>query len=437
MGPLLIIKGGRIVDPSQNLDIQGDLFVRDGKIENISTTTIQVSKDIPTKVIEAKGMVVTPGWIDIHTHLREPGGTHKETIKTGTQAAAAGGFTSIACMANTNPVNDSAYITHYIMQKVAAESEINVFPIGAVTKGLSGEELAEIGSMWEAGIAGISDDGKTVMNAYLMRKAMDYSKRFDLTVISHCEDSCMKGRGVMNEGFNSAKFGLRGIPKASEEVIVSRDLILAEMTGAKLHIAHTSTAGSVRLIREAKRRGVRVTAEATPHHVTLTDEVIGTYDTNTKVAPPLREIEDVEALKEGLADGTIDVLASDHAPHSVVEKEVEYDQAEFGMIGLETAMPLYHKLVIDGKMALTRMIEAMTTKPAEVLGVQKGTLKVGADADITIFDPAYQYSFDKTKFRSKSQNTPFNGWKVQGKVCYTIVSGRVVYSSEHLKGARG
>ncbi len=434
MGPLLIIKGGRILDPSQNLDIQGDLFIRDGKIENISTTTIQISKDVPVKVIDATGLVVSPGWIDIHTHLREPGATHKETIKSGTQAAAAGGFTSIACMANTNPVNDSAYITHYIMQKVAAESEVNVFPIGAVTKGLNGEELAEIGSMWEAGIAGISDDGKTVMNAYLMRKAMDYSKRFDLTVISHCEDSCLKGRGVMNEGFNSAKFGLRGVPKASEEVIVARDILLAELTGAKLHVAHTSTAGSVRLIREAKRRGVRVTAEATPHHVTLTDDVVGTYDTNTKVAPPLREQEDVEALKEALADGTIDVLASDHAPHSVVEKEVEYDQAEFGMVGLETAMPLYHRLVVDGKMALSRMIEAMTVKPAEVLGISKGTLKVGSDADITLFDPNFKYSLDKTKFKSKSQNTPFNGWPVQGKVCYTIVSGKVVFTGEHLRG---
>lgn len=432
-----MIKGGRIIDPSQNLDIEGDLFIRDGKIENISTTTIQISKEIPVKVIEAKGLIVTPGWIDIHTHLREPGGTHKETIKSGTDAAAAGGFTSIACMANTSPVNDSAYITHYIMQKVAAESEVNVFPIGAVTKGLAGEELAEIGSMWEAGIAGISDDGKTVMNAYLMRKAMDYSKRFDLTVISHCEDSCLKGRGVMNEGFNSAKFGLRGIPKASEEIIVARDILLADLTGAKLHIAHTSTAGSVRLIREAKRRGVRVTAEATPHHVTLTDDVIGTYDTNTKVAPPLREQEDVEALKEALADGTIDVLASDHAPHSVVEKEVEYDQAEFGMVGLETAMPLYHRLVVDGKMALSRMIEAMTVKPAEVLGIQKGTLKVGSDADITIFDPNFKYTFDKTKFRSKSQNTPFNGWEVQGRVCYTLVSGKVIFTGEHLKGRGG
>ncbi len=424
----LLIRGGQIFDPSQKLDLKGDLFIRNGKVEAISTS-IPLPKEFPVQIIEANGLWVTPGWIDIHTHLREPGQTHKETIKTGSEAAAAGGFTSIACMANTKPVNDSSYITSYIHQKVAAESMINIYPIGAITKGLEGEELAEIGSMWEAGIVGISDDGKTVMNAYLMRKALDYSKRFQLVVMCHAEDANLKGRGVMNEGFNSARFGLRGIPRTSEDLIVARDILLAELTGAKLHISHVSTAGSVALVREAKRRGLSVTAEATPHHLTLTDESVGTYDTNTKVAPPLREPQDLEALAEAVSDGTIDALASDHAPHSVEDKEVEYDNAEFGMVGLETAFPLYHRLALKKGISTARMIEAMTVKPAEIIGIPKGTLKVGADADVTIFDPACKYRIDKTQFRSKSQNTPFHQWEVQGKVCYTIVDGKVVYRS--------
>ncbi len=426
----LLIRGARVLDPSQKLDAVTDILVMGGKIDAIGA---KLPAPEGTEIIEAKGCLVTAGWVDIHTHLREPGGSHKETIKTGSQAAAAGGFTSVACMANTNPVNDNSFITTFLYQKVSSESEINVYAIGAVTKGLKGEELAEIGSMFEAGIVGISDDGKTVMNSYLMRKAMDYSKRFDLVVISHCEDSCLKGRGVMNESFNSARFGLRGIPAASEDIIVGRDIQLAELTGAKLHIAHVSTKGAVDLIRDAKRRGVRVTAEATPHHLTLTDEVVGHYDTNTKVAPPLREKEDVEALQAAVADGTIDALASDHAPHSREEKEVEYDHAEFGMVGLETAFPLYHQLVLDGKLSLTRMVEAMTVRPAEIIGVPKGTLKVGADADITVVDLERRFKVDKKRFRSKSQNTPFDGWEVQGSVRFTIVGGRVVYRAEETK----
>lgn len=428
----VLLKGGRIFDPSQNLDLIGDIFLRNGKVEAIATS-IPVSREMAAMVIDVKGLIVTPGWVDIHTHLREPGGSHKETIKTGTEAAAAGGFTSVACMANTNPVNDNPFITSFINQKVASESEINVFPIGAITKGLKGEELAEIGSMWEAGIVGISDDGKTVMNSYLMRKAMDYSKKFDIVVISHCEDSCLKGRGVMNEGFNSAKFGLRGIPRTSEDLIVARDILLAELTGARLHIAHCTTEGSVRLVREAKKRGLKVTAEATPHHLTLTDDCVGTYDTNTKVAPPLRESQDVAALREGLIDGTIDTLASDHAPHSIEDKEVEYDHAEFGMIGMESAFPLYYRQTLENGVPLSRLISAMTVKPAEIIGVPKGTLKVGMDADVTVFDPEFKYKIDKTRFRSRSQNCPFDGWDVKGKVCYTINGGKVIYRSEHLK----
>jgi dihydroorotase len=425
----LLIRGGRIFDPSQNLDLVGDIYVRNGKVEAISTA-INLPKEAVVPVIDASRLIVTPGWVDIHTHLREPGGSHKETIKTGAESAAAGGFTTIACMANTNPVNDNSYVTSYIYQKVSSESEINIHAIGAISKGLKGEELAEIGSMWEAGIVGISDDGKTVMNSYLMRKAMDYSKKFDLVVISHAEDSHLKGKGVMNEGFNSTRFGLRGNPKAAEEIIVARDICLAELTGARLHVAHVSTAGSVALIRDAKRRGIRVTAEVTPHHLTLTDEAVGNYDTNTKVAPPLREMQDVVALCEGLADGTVDCLATDHAPHSVEEKEVEYDLAEFGMVGLETAFPLYYQLSLTKGISLSRIISAMTIKPAEVIGLGKGTLKVGAEADITIFDPEAKYKIDKSTFRSKSQNSPFDGMEVQGKVRYTIVRGHIVYTSD-------
>ncbi len=434
MSKSILIQGGRLVDPSQGLDTVGDLLIENGKVKAVGRIEMPVDKSIP--VLAAQGLVVTPGWIDMHTHLREPGASNKETILTGTQAAAAGGMTSIACMANTNPVNDSAFITAYIHQKAAADSVINVYPIGAITKGLKGEELAEIGSMYEAGISALSDDGKTVMNSYLMRKALDYSKKFDLAVISHAEDVNLKGKGVMNEGFNSARFGLRGIPRTSEDLIVARDILLAELTGARIHVAHLSTVGSVDLVRWAKKRGVRVTAEVTPHHLNLTDDAVANYDTNTKVAPPLREQRDVDAVREALADGTIDIVASDHAPHAIEDKLVEYDLAEFGMVGLETAFPLYYRMCLKNGVALSRLIASLTTEPAKVLGIPKGTLKVGADADVSIFDPEKTYRIDKLLFRSKSRNTPFEGWEVQGKVRYTIVAGRVVYNSEDSKETR-
>ncbi len=424
----LLIQGGRIVDPSQKLDGTGDVLIENGKITAVGRMEKPVPAGIPT--LNAKGLIVTPGWIDMHTHLREPGASNKETIHTGTQAAAAGGMTSIACMANTNPVNDNAFITSFIHQKAAAESVVNVYPIGAITKGLKGEELAEIGSMWEVGISALSDDGKTVMNSYLMRKAMDYSKKFDLVVISHAEDVNLKGKGVMNEGFNSARFGLRGIPRTSEDLIVARDILLAELTGARIHVAHLSTVGSVELVRQAKKRGIRVTAEVTPHHLNLTDDAVANYDTNTKVAPPLREQADVEAVREALADGTIDVVASDHAPHAIEDKLVEYDLAEFGMVGLETAFPLYYRMCLKHGVDLGRLIASLTTEPAKILGLPKGTLAKGSDGDVTVFDPEKTYRIDKTAFRSKSRNTPFDGWEVQGKVRYTIVGGRVVYRGE-------
>ncbi len=429
----LIIKGGRIVDPSQDIDRVADLVLKDGKVAGIESNAA-ASGDF--EVVNAKGLLVTPGWVDIHCHFREPGQGHKETIKTGSQAAASGGFTSVACMANTNPVNDSPFVTSYLMQKIAAESLVNIYPIGSCTKGLLGEELSPIGSMFEAGIVAVSDDGKTVMNSYLMRKAMDYAKRFDLVVIVHCEDSHLKGQGVMNEGFHSAKYGLRGIPKASEEIMVARDISLAELTGCRLHVAHVSTKGSVELIRQAKARGLKVTAEVTPHHLTLTDEAVGNYDTNTKVAPPLRETEDIAALREALADGTIDALATDHAPHAVEEKEVEYDLAEFGMVGLETAFPLYYQTVLDGRVSLKRMVEALTISPSKIIGVPKGTLAKGVAADVTVASLDHKFTIDRYHFKSKSQNTPFHGRNVQGAAAYTIVQGKIVHAADFLKERR-
>jgi dihydroorotase len=422
----LLVQGGRVIDPSQRYDQVADVLVVNGKVEAVGP---QLAHPKDCDILPAQGLVVSPGWVDIHTHLREPGGAHKETVRTGTEAAAAGGFTSIACMANTAPVNDNPYVTTYLKQRIATDAVVNVFPIGAVTKGLQGEELAEIGSMREAGVIAVSDDGKTVMNSYLMRKAFDYSKRFELAVITHAEDCNLKGKGVMNEGFNSARFGLRGIPRTSEDLIVARDILLAELTGARLHIAHVSTIGSVGLIREAKRRGIAVTAEVTPHHLTLTDDAVAGYDTNTKMAPPLRETQDVEALQEAVADGTIDALATDHAPHAVEDKQIEYDAAEFGIVGLETAFPLYYRLCLHKHVGLDRVIAAMTHQPALILGIRKGTLQRGADGDITVFDPQAKFTIDKRTFRSKSQNTPFHGWDVQGKVCYTVVGGRLVYEA--------
>jgi dihydroorotase len=424
----LFIRGARIVDPSQKLDEVGNLLILDGKVAAIGArATKPQGPEIPE--LAAQNLVLTPGWIDMHTHLREPGATQKETILTGSQAAAAGGMTSIACMANTNPVNDNAFITSFIAQKAAAAGGVNIYPVGAISKGLKGEELAEIGSMREAGICALSDDGKTVMNSYLMRKALDYSRKFDLAVLSHAEDVNLKGKGVMNEGFNSARFGLRGIPRTSEDLIVARDILLAELTQARIHISHVSTAGAVELVRWGKKRGVRVTAEVTPHHLNLTDDAVATYDTNTKVAPPLREQADVDAVREALADGTIDVVASDHAPHAIEDKLVEYDFAEFGMIGLETAFPLYYRMCLRNGVALSRLVESLTTAPAKILGIARGSLKVGAQGDVSIFDPEQTYRIDKMGFKSKSRNSPFHGWEVQGKVSYTIVSGKIVYSA--------
>lgn len=424
----ILIKGGRIIDPSRNLDKVGNILIEKGTIKSYPEDIKKLEKDSAIKVIDAGGKIVAPGLVDLHVHLREPGYEHKETIRTGCESAAAGGFTSIVCMPNTNPINDNASVTEYIMLKARTEGVVNVYPLGAITKGENGETLAQIGEMYEAGCVGVTDDGMPVMNSKVMRHAMEYVKAFGIPVISHCEDLNLSGNGVMNEGDTSTLLGLSGIPSASEDVMVSRDITLAELTGTHLHICHVSTEGSVRLIRAAKMRGVRVTAEAAPHHFTLTDKAVAEYDTNAKMKPPLRSEIDRDAVREGLRDGTIDVIATDHAPHSEDEKMVEFDLAPFGIVGLETALPLSLKLVEDGVLTLNGMIAKLTHLPSAVINIRKGTLNPSDQADIVIFDPERKVKIDRERFRSKSKNTPFNGWDLKGVVLYTIVNGNIVYS---------
>jgi len=425
----LLIKSGRTIDPSRNIDKVENILIEEGKIRSYPRETKKLDKDQNIKIIDAAGKIVSPGFIDMHVHLREPGYEYKETIKTGCEAGAAGGFTSLVCMPNTNPINDHASVTEYILLKARTEGIVNVFPIGAITKGQRGESLAQIGEMCEAGCVGISDDGMPVMNSKVMRHAMEYVRPFNIPVISHAEDKNLSGNGVMNEGFISNKLGLSGIPNASEEVMVARDITLAGLTGAHLHIAHVSTAGSVRLIGEAKARGIKVTAEATPHHVMLTDEAILEYDTNAKMNPPIRTAEDVESIRDGLKDGTIDVIATDHAPHSEDEKKVEFDLAPFGISGLETALPIALKLVSEGVLTMNQLIEKLTLNPARIVNIDRGTLVVGAKADIVIFDPERAVTVDRMKFRSKGKNSPFHGWELKGNLEYTIVDGEIVYSA--------
>ena len=422
----VLIKNGRVIDPSQSLDMIGDVYIQHDRVKEISKRI-----DAPRKgdiVIDASGQIVAPGFVDIHVHLREPGYEHKETIKTGCLAAAAGGFTSIVCMPNTNPINDNASVTEYILLKARTEGIVNVFPIGAISKGEKGEELADIGEMCEAGCVGISDDGMPVTDSGLMRKAMEYVKPFGIPVITHAEDIGLSAGGVMNEGFVSTELGLRGIPSASEEAGVGRDIILCELTGTPLHICHVSTKGSVRLVREAKKRGVKVTAEATPHHFILTDTEVCGYNTNAKMNPPLRTQEDVDAVIEGIADGTIDVIATDHAPHSQDEKNVEFDLAPFGIVGLETALSLSLELVEKGIIALDEMIKKLTIVPSEIVGIERGTIVPGSVADLVVFDPGKTRTINPGEFFSKSKNTPFSGWELKGVVSNTIVSGQVVFS---------
>ena len=420
----LLIRHGRVINPATKLDTVADVLVQDGVIR-------QIGPGLPApegaEVVDAAGKIVCPGLIDIHVHLREPGHEYKETVATGTRAAAAGGFTAVCCMANTNPVNDTGSITEYILDRARGEGRVHVYPIGAVTRGLRGEELSELAELAEAGCVAFSDDGRAVLNPALYRRAMEYTLPFGTPLISHAEDPSLSGGGVMNEGVVSTELGLPGAPAAAEEVMVARDIILAEMTGAHVHLAHLSTAGAVRLVREAKARGVRVTAEVTPHHLVLTEDAVRTYDPNTKMNPPLRTKRDVEALIEALADGTIDCIATDHAPHALSEKEGEYDRAAFGVVGLETAVAvLLDRLVGAGLLPLVTLIARLSSDPARVLSLPGGSLAPGARADITLLDLERELTVDPPRFLSRSRNTPFAGWRLRGGPWMTIVGGRRV-----------
>jgi dihydroorotase len=419
----ILIKGGKIVDPGRFVGM-GDVLIDQGKIAAVGPN---LSVPAGATVIDANGQLVLPGFVDVHVHFREPGFEYKETIQSGSAAAVAGGFTTVCCMPNTNPVNDNQAVTEFILERSRLAGLANVLPIGAITKGSEGKELAEIGDLRRSGCVAISDDGKPVMNSLVMRRAMEYALAFDLTVVDHCEDLHLAEGGCMNEGLISTELGLPGIPAAAEDVMVARNLSLSELTGARLHLAHISTAGSVRMVREAKARGIKVTAEACPHHFTLTEEVVRGYNTHAKMNPPLRTWDDVQAIKEGLRDGTIDVIATDHAPHATQEKQQDFTEAPFGIVGLETALSLTLGLVDEGVLSLEQAVTKLTIAPAEAFGRKKGTLSVGADADIAIVDAQEQWEVDPSKFKSKSRNTPFVGWKVKGRVKTTIVGGRVVF----------
>jgi dihydroorotase len=422
-----VIRGGRVLDPANSVDAVQDLLIQDGKIARLGP---KLAVPHATTVIDAAGKVVCPGFIDMHVHLREPGYEYKETVASGTRAAAAGGFTAVCCMANTSPVNDNRSITDYILAKARSEGIVRVYPIGAVTRGLEGKELAELAELAEAGCVGFSDDGKCVMNAELYRRAMEYTLPFAAPVISHAEDHALSRSGAMHEGVVSTELGLRGIPAAAEDVMVARDIVLAELTGAHVHIAHLSTAGAVRLVRDAKARGVHVTAEVTPHHLLLTDEAVRSWDANTKMAPPLRTKRDTEALVEALADGTLDCIATDHAPHAVADKEGEFDRAANGIVGLETAFTVLHdRLVRPGVLPLATLVARLSRDPARLLNLAGGSLTVGAAADVTLIDPATAVTIDPARFASKSRNTPFGGWTATGAPWKTIVGGKIVWEA--------
>lgn len=420
----IAIKNGRVMDPASGHDAVADVVVENGVVvaigANLDTTGCEI--------FDATGTIVAPGFIDMHVHLREPGFEHSETIETGGRAAAAGGFTSVCCMPNTNPVNDSAVVTTYIIERARRFSPVNVYPIGAITKGSNGEELAAIGAMKQAGIVAISDDGRPVMNARVMRRAMETAKAFGLPVINHCEDLNLSAGGDMHEGFESARLGLRGIPACSEDVMVARDILLAEVTGAKYHVAHISARHSVEMVRFAKAKGLPVTTEVCPHHFTLADQDIKPFDSNYKMKPPLRSCFDVEAVTEGLATGAIEVIATDHAPHPGSEKMQEFERCPFGITGLETAIGLsLEQLVHTGRVSLMRMVEMFTVNPDRVVSLGKGRLTVGGVADITIFDTERKWTFDLNKSQSKSRNSPFHGREFRGGQVAAMVGGQFVW----------
>jgi len=420
----LLIKGGRVIDPSQKMDATLDVLVEKGVVKEIGKG---LAAPAGVETIDAAGKYVVPGLIDMHVHLRDPGLEYKEDIISGTRAAAAGGFTSVVCMPNTRPTIDNKAVASYIINKAKAEGFANVFPVGSITYGLSGERMSEMGELKEAGCVAVSDDGRPVNNPELMRRALEYARGMGILVISHAEELSLVGEGVMNEGFTSTEIGLKGIPRVAEDIATARDVMLAEYTRSPIHIAHVSTEGSVRLIREAKARGVQVTCETAPHYFTLTDDAVRGYNTNAKMNPPLREAADVAAIKAGLKDGTIDAIATDHAPHHLDEKDVEFDAAMNGIIGLETSLPLSLKLVEEGVLTLDQLIEKMSCNPSDILGLQRGTLRSGTAADITVIDPAARWTVDADTLASKSKNSPFLGWDVQGAAACTVLAGRVVY----------
>lgn len=430
MGDILL-RGGRVIDPSRKLDIEADVLLQAGTIARVEGE-ISVAKDV--QVIDVRGLWVVPGLIDMHTHLREPGQEYKETIATGTKAAAAGGFTAVCAMPNTIPPNDNRAVTEWILQRAKETGVVRVFPIGCITQGQKGEILSEMGELKEAGCMALSDDGKGVMNSEVMRRALEYARGFALPIIQHAEDSQLSANGPAHEGAVTTRLGIRGQPAAAESCMIARDLELVALSGARYHAAHISCKESVRLVRDAKRRGLPVTCEVTPHHLFLTDEACSTYDTSTRVNPPLRSQADVEALRVGLKDGTIDAIATDHAPHSPVEKDVEFEQAACGMTGLETAIALGLELVAAEILTPSELVARMSHAPATILGLPLGSLRPGQVADVTVLHPSSPWTCDAAHFRSKSKNSPFIGRAMHGRAMLTIVAGKIVFAEENLIG---
>ena len=424
---ITVIRNGRVIDPANKRDEIADVIIVDGQIANKSAIGNPPSA---MEEIDASGLIVAPGLIDMHVHLREPGFAHKETIASGSRAAAAGGFTTVVCMPNTAPVADNPSTIAWINDRAFDTSCVNVLPTGAISKGLAGEELSPIGSLAQAGVVALTDDGRCIQNHEVMRRAVEYARMFDLPVLDHCQDYSLVGSGVMNEGYWSTLLGLPGWPAAGEEVIVMRNILLAELCDHHIHCQHISSAGSVRLLREAQTRGIKISGEVCPHHIALTDEAIQHFDTNFKMNPPLRSPADVEAILEGIADKTLSILASDHAPHAGFEKEVEFDAAPFGIVGLETELGLFIDLLVHKhrKIDLARLIEMYTVEPAKLLRLDAGTLSMGAKADVTLIDPEMEWEIDAAKFESLARNTPFNGWKGKGRAVRTIVGGKTVWA---------
>jgi dihydroorotase len=429
------IKNGRLIDPINKLDGDFDLLLDKGKVSAVAPKgKLPAPQTKGAQEIDAQGLIVSPGFIDMHVHFREPGFEYKETIQTGCESAAAGGFTSVAVMPNTDPVIDNRSVAELIQARAREIDTVNVFVIGAISQGLKGEKLTDMGELKDCGVVGFSDDGHPVMSNELMRRALEYSRMFDLPCIQHSEVLDLTEGGCMNEGLVSTELGLKGMPTEAEDIMVFRDIALLKKTGGRLHVAHISSGGSVELVRQAKSKGLPVTCEVAPHHFALTDEAVRGYDTNSKMSPPLRTQSDIEDIKAGLKDGTIDMIATDHAPHDLVDKQVEFDHACFGIVGLETALPLSLALVDEGILTMSSLIEKMSSEPARIFKIDRGNLAEGKIADISIYHPDIKYKIDVNNFKSRSKNSPFHDWKVRGKVIHTIVSGKIVYTAPPLDG---